>query len=91
MTQATTETNVAQATSTASIKEAMKVVQEISEKAADKVVAKRDTTKKQRAGDIITTMRAAGQPETAILKVLQDELAISYPNAYYYTKRVFLK
>lgn len=77
-----------------SVKEAMKVVKEISEKAAKAAkpeVVKRDNTKKLRAHDIITTMRAAGQPETAILKALQDELAISYPNAYYYTKRVFTK
>lgn len=77
-----------------SVKEAMKVVKEISEKAAKAAkaeVVKRDNTKKLRAHDIITTMRAASQPETAILKALQDELQISYPNAYYYTKRVFTK
>ena len=85
----TSTTKAAAAAVQPSVKEAMKVVKEISEKAA--AVSKRDATKKQRAGDIITTMRAAGQPETAILQVLQDELSISYPNAYYYTKRVFIK
>lgn len=76
---------------TPSIKEAMKVVKEISDKAKTEVAPKRDNQKKGRAHDIITTMRSAGQPETAILKALQDELKISYPNAYYYTKRVFTK
>ena len=89
MNQTSTTKTKAAAAVQPSVKEAMKVVKEISEKAA--AVSKRDVTKKQRAGDIITTMRAAGQPETAILQVLQDELSISYPNAYYYTKRVFIK
>lgn len=51
--------------------------------------AKRDTSKKQRAHDIITTMRGAGKTETEVLKTLQDELGMTYPNSYYYTKRVF--
>lgn len=74
-----------------SVKEAMKVVKEISEKAKTEATPKRDNQKKNRAYEIITTMRAANQPETAILKSLQEELNISYPNAYYYTKRVFTK
>ena len=90
MNAVSTETTVVNAT-TPSIKEAMKVVKEISEKAKAEVAPKRDNQKKSRAHDIITTMRSAGQPETAILKALQDELSISYPNAYYYTKRVFTK
>lgn len=81
----------ATATTTSSIQDAMKVVKEISEKAKAESAPKRDNQKKGRAHDIITTMRTAGQPETAILKALQDELEISYPNAYYYTKRVFTK
>ena len=79
---------------TASIKEAMASIADISKKAKDVVESpktKRDAAKKGRAYDIITTMRDAGQNETAILKALQEELDISYPNAYYYTKRVFSK
>ena len=78
------------ATTTGSTAEAMKVVAEVATK-AKAAVTKRDNTKKQRALDIISTMRDAGQSETEVLKALQSELSLSYPNAYYYTKRVFTK
>lgn len=97
MNQVSTETSVT-TPAKPSLKDAMKAISEIKEKAKEAVakaekpaVTKRDNSKKQRACDIITTMRDAGQPESAILQALQDELAISYPNAYYYTKRVFIK
>lgn len=77
-------------TTTGSTTEAMKVVAEVATK-AKAAVTKRDNTKKQRALDIITTMRDAGQSETEVLKALQSELGLTYPNAYYYTKRVFTK
>lgn len=70
-------------------KDALKVLTDIA--AMAKQVKKRDVTKKQRAFDIISTMRDAGQSETEVLKALQSELGLTYPNAYYYTKRVFTK
>lgn len=70
-------------------KDALKVLQDIAAQA--KTVKKRDVTKKQRAYDIIETMRGAGKSETEVLKALQSELGLTYPNAYYYTKRVFAK
>ena len=73
-----------------STKEAMKVVADISSLAKASVQT-RDKTKKDRAYDIITTMRAVGKSETEVLKALQSELGLSYPNSYYYTKRVFTK
>lgn len=91
MTQVSTETKTV-ANAKPSIKEAMASVADISIKAKEAVASnKRDAAKKGRAYDIITTMREAGQEETAVLKALQEELGISYPNAYYYTKRVFAK
>lgn len=92
MTQVSTETKTS-TIAKPSIKEAMASVADISSKAKDAVATpnKRDVAKKGRAFDIITTMREAGQEETAVLKALQEELGISYPNAYYYTKRVFAK
>lgn len=56
-----------------------------------KVVNKRDNTKKQRALDLITTMRGDNKSETEVLKALQEQLGLTYPNSYYYTKRVFTK
>lgn len=96
MNQVTTETTV-KAPAKTSLKDAMASVDKINKKAkevvekAPKQAAKRDNAKKGRAYEIITSMRDAGQNETAILKALQDELKITYPNAYYYTKRVFAK
>jgi hypothetical protein len=58
---------------------------------AKRVVAKRDDERKQRAFDIISTMRAANKSETEVLKALQEQLKISYANSYYYTRRVFTK
>lgn len=56
-----------------------------------KVVNKRDNTKKQRALDLITAMRGDNKSETEVLKALQEQLGLTYPNSYYYTKRVFTK
>ena len=79
----------AQPTAT-STKDALKVVADISSQAKE-ASQKRDANKKNQAYNIITTMRGVGKSETEVLKALQSELGLTYPNAYYYTKRVFTK
>lgn len=66
----------------------MDIIKSATETATEITTTKRGAVK-ARAADIIEQVQAAKGTRTEMLKRMQDELGISYANAYYYISRVF--
>lgn len=66
----------------------MDIIKNATEAATEVTTIKRGAVK-ARAADIIEEVQNAKGTRTEMIKRMQNELGISYANAYYYISRVF--